>query len=107
MSADSLFDVDELNRGRPVGAVETAVRRSLEAAALDDRDRGAGELAAACARAVDLAGGRRDPYAVAAAARELRETLNRLKLDPTAREDAAGGLDDLLADLARPAGGGP
>lgn len=82
------------------GPTQDAVAKAIEAAQLDDRDKGAGALALACARAVDLAHYRRDPYAVAAAARELRETLARLKLDPTAREGAdAGKVEEWLAGL--------
>lgn len=89
--------------GRPRGATERAVRDALKAASLDDRDKGAGELAAQCARAVDLSIGRRDPYAVAATARELRETLTRLKLDPVAREGAdAGEVQSWLEQLGKP-----
>lgn len=83
------------------GFTQAAVARSIKAAQLDDRDEGAGALALACARAVDLAHGRQDPYAVASAARELRETLQRLKLDPVSREGAdAGGVEAWLKELA-------
>lgn len=90
----------------PRRAVETAVRASIEAASLDDRDEGAGELAASLARAVDLAHKRQDPYAIAAAGRELRETLTRLRLDPVAREgNDAGAIEGWLEKLAMPARG--
>jgi hypothetical protein len=76
---------------RPIGSVEAAVRRSVEAAGLPASDEGAGALATACAKAVDVGNRRLDPYAVAAAARELREQLIRLRLDPASRDDGSGG----------------
>lgn len=86
-----------------LGYVGKAVQASVEAAALDSRDKGAGALAVACARAVDTAQRRGDPYAVAAAARELRETLIRLRLDPVARlGNDAGQLQTWLAGLQAP-----
>lgn len=94
--------------GPAAGRVEVAVRRSLVGAALDARDEGAGELAASLARAVDLAHNRKDPYAVASCARELRETLLRLRLDPQSRVGAdAGGIDAFLAGLTQAEGGAP
>lgn len=84
----------------PAGDLAAAVARSVAAAQLDARDEGTGQLAVACARAVDAAGRRGDPYAVAAAGRELRETLIRLRLDPQARHGAdAGEVADFLAGL--------
>jgi hypothetical protein len=85
--------------------VESAVRKACTAAQLDERDQGAAELAAAAARGVDLALGRRDPFAVAAAVRELRETLTRLRMDPASREGSdAGEVASWLAQLANPEG---
>ena len=82
------------------GYCQAQVAAAIEAAQLDDRDKGAGALAIACARAVDLAHGRRDPYAVAAAARELRETLTRLRMDPVSREgNDAGQVQSWLDQL--------
>lgn len=96
--ADDALPVDV--PAQPVGRVQTAVEKAIVAAQLDDRDAGAGALAVACGRAVDLALGRRDPYAVASVARELRETLTRLKLDPVAREgNDAGNVEAWLAGL--------
>lgn len=100
MSADDQLpglEVPESSAGR----VERTVRAALTAAALDTRDHGAGELAAGLARAVDLALNRRDPYAVAQAGRELRETLTRLRMDPVAREgNDAGALQTFLDGLS-------
>lgn len=85
---------------QPAGTLEQHVRVAVAAACLDDRDKGMGELACSCARAVDLAHGRRDPYAVASAARELRETLVRLRMDPASRMGAdAGNAEAWLAQL--------
>lgn len=98
MSDDALPGLS-VPAGRP-GHTQEQVQKAIKAAALDDRDLGMAALAEACARAVDLAHGRRDPYAVAAAARELRETLMRLKLDPVAREgNDAGGVEKWLQEL--------
>jgi hypothetical protein len=99
-----MLDVGDLDNG-PARMVEAAVRRSLKAAAdaglLGEVDAAAGALAAGCARAVDVGLTRNDPYAVAAAARELRETLVRLKLDPTSRDGGDGDeFGALLRELA-------
>lgn len=86
--------------GGKAGYLQAQVTAAIEAAQLDDRDKGMGALAIACARAVDLAHGRRDPYAVASAARELRETLVRLRMDPASRLGAdAGNVEKWLAGL--------
>lgn len=102
MSTDdgALFGADDVDAGR-IGQTERAVRQALKGAQLDDRDHGAGELAAQMARAVDVAANvRRDPYGVAAAGRELRECLIRLRLDPVARlGNDAGDLGKWLAGL--------
>jgi hypothetical protein len=85
------------------GRTELAVRSSIAAAHLDNRDGGAAELAAQAARAVDLAHNRRDPYAVAACVRELREVLTRLRLDPVARlGNDAGEVQRFLESLGTP-----
>lgn len=87
---------------RPVRKMEQATKDAIEAAQLDPRDKAMGQLAVECAVAVDISNRRLDPYGTAAAARELRETLIRLKLDPVSRE-GAGGSDEigkLLAELA-------
>lgn len=84
----------------PVGIVQRAIRQAVDAAQLDDRDQGMAAAAEAAARAVDLAHGRRDPYAVAAAVRELRETLIRLRLDPVSRDGQdAGDVEKWLSGL--------
>lgn len=100
MSDDAIPGLGDAGAGGKAGPLQAAIARSVAAAQLDDRDEGAGALAVACARAVDLAHYRRDPYAVAAAARELREQLIRLRLDPQARLGAdAGGVEKWLEQL--------
>jgi hypothetical protein len=95
------LDLTGLDSG-PAFMVEAAVRRSLKAASeaglVGELDAAVGALAAGCARAVDHGLKRHDPYAVAAAARELRETLVRLKLDPLSRDT---GDDDDFGRLMR------
>lgn len=104
MSADEQLAGLELPE-QPHGSLEAAVRASVRAAALDDRDAGAGELAAMAARFVDLSGRRRDPYAGAATVRECREQLARLRLDPASRQgNDAGQLEAWLRELAQPQG---
>lgn len=76
---------------RRAGPTQSAVTRAVEAASLEGRDEGMSALAVACARAVDLAQYRKDPFAIAAAARELRETLVRLRMDPASRFGADAG----------------
>lgn len=97
------LELDGLETG-PAAMVEAAVRRSLRAAAsaqlVGELDAAAGALAAGCARAVDHGLTRHDPYAVAAAGRELRETLVRLKLDPMSRDTGDDDLGDLMRQLA-------
>lgn len=100
MSADEPLAGLEVAQGK-AGHTQLRVQSAIAAAQLDDRDAGMAALAEACARAVDLAHYRRDPYAVASAARELRETLIRLKLDPVSREGAdAGNVEKWLAALS-------
>lgn len=104
MSADEQLDGLELPEAK-ARATEAAVRASVAAAQLEDRDRGAGELAIQQARAVDLGMTRRDPYAVAAAGRELSAQLQRLRLDPVSRlGNDAGDVATWLEALANPSG---
>lgn len=94
-----LFGAEQGATGRQ-GRVESAVRAAIAAAALDDRDGGAAELAAASGRAVDVAVMRNDPYAVAQAGRELSAQLTRLRLDPQSRIGAdAGSVQTFLDSL--------
>lgn len=85
----------------PVGPVEKAVAASVQAAGLDPSDFGAALVAVSLARAMDRAGGERKPaYAVAAVARELREQLARLKLDPASR-DGGDEQDEAMRELLK------
>lgn len=96
---DTLPGLEHAATGR-AGYLQRAVAAAVDAASLDDRDKGMGALAEACGRAIDLAQGRGDVYAVTAAARELRETLVRLRLDPTSRlGNDAGQVEQFLAGL--------
>lgn len=91
---------------QPTGRMQQAVLDVLDDAKgqglLDDLDAALAQLAVEAARAVDFANGSGDPYAFSQPARELRETLARLKLDPTAREGGSGRdpFAELLDDLA-------
>lgn len=101
MSEDAaLFGADEVADAL-IGPTERAVRSALQGASLDARDHGIAELAAQLARSVDIASNvRRDPYAVAAAGRELSAVLQRLRLDPTSRlGNDAGDVATFLAGL--------
>lgn len=59
------------------------------------------ELARSLADALDLAQIRKDPYAAAAVARELRSTLESIRPIATADDD---GLGELLATVRAPLG---
>ncbi len=86
--------------GRVEQLVAAAITAGVAAGHLDDQlDQGAAALAVSLARAVDL--GARDPYAVAAAGRELSALLARLKLDPESREDTGGPAGEVEAWLSR------
>lgn len=90
-----------------IGPMQRAVLDVLELARAGDKptlvdlDAGLAQLAVEAARAVDLAIGSRDPYAFSQPARELRELLAQLKLDPASRGGAASRdpFEDFLADL--------
>lgn len=98
---------------RDPGRVEQAVTGTIDQARaddlLEDLDAGIAQLAIAAAQAVDLALGARDPYAFSQPARELRETLARLKLDPIARGTGPGRdpFDAFLEDLGDDGTTGP
>lgn len=96
--------VEGVRPGRLEQAVAAAIDEAVRQQRLTTLDRAMAQLAIEAARAVDQAVTiRRDPYAFAQPARELRETLTRLQLDPTARgatgRDKFGEwLDEVLAD---------
>lgn len=85
-------------------AIDKAVRRAQRDGLLAEVDAGAYTLARELARTVDYAAAvKHDPYAVAAASRELREALAALKLTPKARDNATvGELEELLSGLLKP-----
>ena len=82
--------------------VEQATEAAVKAARLDDVDQAAAALAVELGRAVDVASTRKDPYGVATAARELRETLTRLRLDPASRESTGTNGDLSWLDALGP-----
>ena len=96
------LDADLEAGRRKVGRVERMVADAIDAAvdrgALDaELDAGASGLAVAMARAVDR--GAHDPYAVAAAGRELAQLLAQLHLTPESRAEPAGaGGGDAVED---------
>lgn len=75
--------------GPRVGRVErrtaAAIAHAKRGKQLEPVDDGLAALAVELARSVDVASRKPDPYGVAAAGRELREVMSRLKLDPTSR----------------------
>lgn len=104
----ALFDPKRPRKGRVELAVDRAVKAAQTDKAIGALDAGlvaqARTLAASLDRAAaDPAGG----WLVAQLARELRETLARLRLDPTSRGAQRGELAGFLADLARPDPGHP
>lgn len=91
-------------KGRCESNVDTAVRAAYEAGVVDSKlDAAAVAMARTVARALDAQAEAGNPWAVAALARELRSTLERLRLDPVAR--GLGDRDEFaefLHDLAKP-----
>ena len=104
---EALFALPAGRRGRVERAVNAAVTRARRDGTLGSVDDGLIALARATARAVDLAEGARDLWALARVAGELRETLTRLRLDPTSRGANRDSLTDFLRSLAEPAAGDP
>ena len=104
---DGLFALPAGRRGRVETAVNAAVRSARVEKLLSDLDGGLVTLARACARAVDVAEAAHDVWAVARAAGELRDTLIRLRLDPTSRGADRDNLADFLTSLTEPAAGDP
>lgn len=99
---DALFKLPAGRRGRVEAAVNAAVRRARADGLLSDLDGGLITLARAQARAVDVAEAGRDVWAVSRAGGELRESLIRLRLDPTSRGANRDSLADFLQSLAEP-----
>lgn len=100
---DALFALPAGRRGRVESAVNDAVRKARAAGQLGELDVALIVLARSQGRAVDLAEAARDVWAHARAGGELRETLRRLRLDPTSRGANRDALADFLAEIARPA----
>lgn len=95
------------SEGLDCGPCYDATLEAIDAAgdAIAPADAGMVALALMLAQGVDTAAANRRPRDVSIIGRELRETLTRLKLDPTARP-AGGGESDpfaaFLADLGAP-----
>ncbi|MET8603074.1 hypothetical protein ABZV92_05975 [Streptomyces rubiginosohelvolus] len=86
---------------RTVGRVEAAVSRQVRALRRDGADParvGVEAIARELARAMDTAGARLDPYAVAQVTPKLLAVLDRL----TPKEGDDDALNDLLADMSAP-----
>lgn len=99
---DALFTLPSGRRGRVESAVNDAVRKARAAGQLGELDVALIVLARSQARAVDLAEAARDVWAHARAGGELRETLRRLRLDPTSRGANRDSLADFLREIAQP-----
>lgn len=103
---DPLFDLARSQRTER--AVNTAIRSAQKTGSLDaDLDAGMAVLARVLARAIDQTtstGG--DRWLLPRLVGELRETLIRLRLDPTVRGADRNELADFLASLSRPESGG-
>lgn len=104
---EALFALPAGRRGRVEAAVNLAVRKARAEKLLTDLDGGLITLARACARAVDTAEATRDVWAVSRAAGELRDTLIRLRLDPTSRGADRDSLADFLQSLTEPTAADP
>ncbi|MFJ2869818.1 hypothetical protein [Streptomyces sp. NPDC087298] len=86
---------------RTVGRVEAAVSRQVRAVrrtGADPARAGVEAIARELARAMDTAGARLDPYAVAQVTPKLLDVLDRL----TPKDAEGDDLADLLADLSTP-----
>ena len=97
-----LFPARRPVKGRVEVAVDKAVRAAQRDKAIGELDAGLIALARTLARSLDGAASANDRWVTARLAGELRETLARLRLDPTARGAHRGELAGFLADLARP-----
>jgi hypothetical protein len=102
-----LFAGPKIRKGRVEVAVDKAVRAAQADKAIGPLDAGLIALARTLARSLDGAAAGGDRWVTARLAGELRETLARLRLDPTSRGAHRGELAGFLADLARPDPGGP
>jgi hypothetical protein len=98
----ALFASGRARKGRVEVAVDKAVRAAQKEHTLGELDAGLVALARTLARSVDGAAAGGDRWVTARLAGELRETLARLRLDPTARGADRAELADFLASLGRP-----
>lgn len=95
---EPLFDL--VTSERP-GPMQLAVVAALKTVDLEDVDQMLAQLAVECARAVDFANSKADPYAFSQPAAQLRETLVLLRLDPKSRGAGSGDpFDEFIAGLA-------
>jgi predicted RNA-binding Zn ribbon-like protein len=104
-----LFVLPDPRAGRHERSVNQAIRRGQRDQVIDAHlDGGLASLARGLARAADVAEQAKNPWAMAAVARELRETLTRLRLDPASRGADRDAWDDFLAAINdEPAGTRP
>jgi hypothetical protein len=102
----ALFDPKKSRKGRVELAVDRAVRAAQADKAIGTLDAGLIAQARTLAAALDQSAADREGWLVARLAGELRETLARLRLDPTSRGAHRGELAGFLADLGRPDPGG-
>lgn len=103
---DALFALPARRKGRVEAALDKAIVAARAAGGLTDVDAAVLTLARAQARGVDAAETDRNVWALAAIGRELRETLSRMRMDPTSRGGNRDELVAFLADLAKPTGAG-
>src|SRR5262245_39821627 len=104
---EGLFRLPAAGRGRVEKAVNSAILAARKESTLGPLDDGLITLARAQARAVDVAEAARDVWALARVSSELRESLIRLRLDPTSRGASRDQLADLLRSLGEPTPGDP
>jgi hypothetical protein len=102
-----LFALPAARRGRVERSVDDAVRAGRADNRIGSLDGALVALARAQARAVDVAENARDVWALARIGGELRETLVRLRLDPTSRGVNRDSLAEFLTALGRPAATDP
>jgi len=103
----ALFDMPPGRKGRVERAVDAAIIAARSDGVLAEVDVAALTLARAQARGVDVAEAGQDVWALARIGAELRETLQRLRLDPVSRGVQTDDVKDFLAALAHPNGAGP
>jgi hypothetical protein len=97
-SQPALLDMPAWTKKRAELSVDKAVAAARAAGLIDAKDEAAVTAARALARGVDMAETQRDLWALATLARELRQQLERLRLDPASRGTNTG---DELAELLR------